>query len=72
MSYGRKRESRRSIRKPYKSMEDIKNKAIFLYGKLRNPSEALGYCNLHKCYLDKSDVFEKRCVKKKCREFEGR
>ena len=71
-SYGKKAENKRSIRKPYKSMESLDNKAIFLYGKFRHIQEAVGYCKLHRCYLDKKDIFEKRCIKKNCREYERR
>lgn len=43
------------------------NKKLFLYGKLLDISKAIGYCELHKCYLDLKDVKEKKCIKKKCK-----
>lgn len=44
-----------------------KNEDIFLYGRLRNKSKAVAYCNLHKCYLEPIDIKEKKCNYKKCK-----
>lgn len=44
-----------------------KEKVIFLYGKLRNKSKAIYYCKLHKCYIDKPDLFSKNFKCKKCK-----
>lgn len=43
------------------------NKVLFLYGKLRNKNKAVLYCSLHKCYLDKSQLFSKNFRCKKCK-----
>ena len=48
---------------------DIKQAVMFLYGRLRYKSNAVAYCELHKCYLDAKNVSEKRCVKKHCKYF---
>ena len=39
---------------------------LFLYGRLEEKKKAVGYCNLHKCYLEPRDIKEKRCNFKKC------
>lgn len=44
-----------------------KEKVLFLYGKLRNKNKAILYCNLHKCYIDKHQLFEKKFKCKKCK-----
>ena len=41
-------------------------KVLFLYGKLRNKKKAIFYCELHKCYIDKQDLFSKNFRCKKC------
>lgn len=48
---------------------DTKQAELFLYGKLRYKARAIGYCDLHKCYLDIINVSEKRCTKKHCKYF---
>lgn len=71
-NWGKKYDSRKSIRKPYKSMQDLNNKVLFLYGKFRNKQVARGYCKLHRCYLEAKDITEKSCSKKNCKYFEGK
>lgn len=71
MSWSKKKNSRDTIRKPY-NIDDIKNKELFLYGKLLNKECAKGYCHLHTCYLAPNDIKEKNCEQKKCRYFEKR
>lgn len=44
-----------------------KQKEMFLYGKLRDKKKAVYYCNLHKCYLDKTDIRKKNCNFKNCK-----
>lgn len=44
-----------------------KRKELFLYGKIRNIDRAVAYCKLHKCYLDKGDIKEKKCNFKNCK-----
>ncbi len=56
--------SKKTIRKGSKN---VKNKELFLYGRLRDLSKAVAYCNLHRCYLEPKDIKEKRCNKKKCK-----
>ena len=48
---------------------DRKQAEVFLYGKLNLRSRAIGYCELHKCYLDGLNISEKRCNKKHCKYF---
>lgn len=46
----------------------MKNKKVlFLYGKLRNKNKAVLYCSLHKCFIDKSQLFSKNFRCKKCK-----
>lgn len=61
------KQSRNTIRRPYRDMQEISNKGIFLYGKLMKKSRARGWCNLHNCYLTSDDIREKRCKIKKCK-----
>lgn len=49
---------------------DVKQSVVFLYGRLGLKSKAVGHCNLHKCYLDKYNASEKRCLKKHCKHYE--
>lgn len=44
-----------------------REKSLFLYGKLRHKSKAVLYCSLHKCYLDKSQLFAKKFKCEKCK-----
>jgi hypothetical protein len=44
-----------------------KKNELFLYGKLRDKSKAVAYCELHKCYLEPIDIKEKKCNYKKCK-----
>lgn len=48
---------------------NFKQAEVFLYGKLNLKSKAVGYCDLHKCYLDTINVSEKRCRRKHCKYF---
>lgn len=43
------------------------NKLLFLYGKLGNKNKAIYYCKLHKCYISKSNLIEKKFKCKKCK-----
>lgn len=43
------------------------NKVLFLYGKLANKKKAMLYCDLHKCFLNKRNLFEKKFRCKKCK-----
>lgn len=45
----------------------MKEKELFLYGKLRYKDDAVAYCKLHKCYLEPIDIKEKKCNWKKCK-----
>lgn len=63
----KERQGRKSIKNKYKM--DRKQAELFLYGKLRYKARAVGYCELHKCYLDITNVSEKRCFKKHCKNF---
>lgn len=45
----------------------MKNKVMFLYGKLGNKNAAKYYCELHKCFLNSQNIFEKQCKRKKCK-----
>ena len=56
--------SKKTIRKGSKN---VKNKELFLYGRLRDVCKAVAYCELHKCYLEPIDISEKRCNRKKCK-----
>lgn len=39
----------------------MKNKKVlFLYGRIGKRNKAVYYCNLHKCFLMKSHVWEKK------------
>ena len=42
------------------------NKVLFLYGKLAKKRATL-YCSLHKCYLNKRNLIEKKFRCKKCK-----
>ena len=42
-------------------------KALFLYGKLRYKNKAIFFCNLHKCYIDKQNLFSKKFKCEKCK-----
>ena len=44
-----------------------KKQELFLYGKLRDKSKAVAYCDLHKCYLEPIDIKEKKCNRKNCK-----
>ncbi len=44
-----------------------KNVVMCLYGKLREKNKTVAYCELHKCYLDRKDIKEKKCNFKKCK-----
>lgn len=44
-----------------------RTKELFLYGRRRYADKAAAYCNLHKCYLDKGDIKEKKCNFKNCK-----
>lgn len=68
-NYGKKRQNRKTIRIPYRNMRNLRDKVIFLYGKLLNKEVAIGYCELHKCYLAPNDIKEKKCKIKKCKYF---
>lgn len=48
-------------------MPKKREKELFLYGRLRPINKAIAYCRLHKCFLDKSNIKEKRCIIKKCK-----
>lgn len=43
------------------------NKVLFLYGKLAKKAKAVCYCNLHKCYISKHNLIEKRFKCTKCK-----
>lgn len=63
--------NRKTIRKPYYG-DSKRNLELFLYGRLMGKHEAVGYCNLHTCYLAASDVYEKKCKIKNCKYLERR
>lgn len=63
----KERQGRKSIKNKFKM--DRKQAELFLYGKLRYKARAVGYCDLHKCYLDSANLSEKRCHLKKCKHF---
>lgn len=42
-------------------------KVLFLYGRLRHKNKAVLYCDLHKCYLDKQQLFSKKFKCEKCK-----
>ena len=51
-----------------------KEKVMFLYGKLKYKNKAKYYCELHKCYLSRQDLFMKKFKCEKCKhkkELEG-
>lgn len=45
----------------------IKSKVLFLYGKLGKYNKAKYYCELHKCYLSQSNLYEKKFRCEKCK-----
>ena len=51
----------------YNKVRNIRQAELFLYGKLSLKSKAIGYCVLHKCYLDRYNLSEKGCIKKHCK-----
>jgi len=65
MSKSKKRSSRYSIRKTKVYNKD--KLGLFLFGRLNETYRAVGYCKLHKCYLEPKDIAEKRCKKKNCK-----
>lgn len=42
-------------------------RVLFLYGKLRNKNKAIYYCDLHKCYIDKPQLFSKKFKCENCK-----
>lgn len=46
------------------------SKVLFLYGKIRNKNKAIYYCKLHKCYIDKQNLFAKKFKCIKCKHSE--
>lgn len=42
-------------------------KVLFLYGKLDKKNRAVYYCGLHKCYISKGNLFEKKFRCEKCK-----
>lgn len=44
-----------------------REKVIFLYGKLGYKDKAKLYCSLHKCYLNKQQLFAKKFKCQKCK-----
>lgn len=45
-------------------------KVLFLYGKIGSKRKAMFYCNLHKCYVRKSQFFEKKFKCRNCKHSE--
>lgn len=43
------------------------DKVMFLYGKLGMKSKAILYCSLHKCFINKQQLFSKNFKCKKCK-----
>lgn len=43
------------------------NRVLFLYGKLRHKNKAIYYCELHKCYIDKPQLFAKKFKCENCK-----
>lgn len=52
-------------RKNRRKNPDI-TKHLCIYGRLSRKNYTVAYCNLHKCYLEKKDIAEKKCNFKKC------
>lgn len=46
------------------------HKVLFLYGRLRYKNKAIYYCKLHKCYIDKQNLFAKKFKCKNCKHSE--
>lgn len=44
-----------------------KEKVLFLYGKIGYKSKAKLYCDLHKCYLTKQQLYSKKFRCEKCK-----
>ena len=44
-----------------------KEKVLFLYGKLGAKHKAILYCSLHKCFIDKHQLFGKKFKCEKCK-----
>ena len=44
-----------------------KEKVLFLYGKVGYKEKAKVYCELHKCYLSKQQLFGKKFRCEKCK-----
>ena len=42
-------------------------KVLFLYGKVKYKNKAILYCGLHKCFLDKKQLFSKNFKCNKCK-----
>lgn len=49
------------------TINKMNTKVLFLYGKLRSKKKAVLYCELHKCYLDKGQLFSKKFKCEKCK-----
>ena len=43
------------------------DKVLFLYGRLRYKRKAVLYCDLHKCFVDKQQLFSKKFKCEKCK-----
>lgn len=44
-----------------------REKVLFLYGKINYKDKAKIYCDLHKCYLSKQQLFAKKFKCEKCK-----
>lgn len=44
-----------------------RHKAVFLYGKIMYEDKAVFYCELHKCYISKPQLFSKKFKCEKCK-----
>lgn len=54
------------IRTIRKGVRNIRNKELFLNGKLLSYKKAAMYCKLHKCYLEPNDIKNRKCNYKNC------
>ena len=43
------------------------DKVLFLYGRLRYKRKAVLYCDLHKCFVDKQQLFSKKFKCENCK-----
>lgn len=61
--------NRSTIRKNKVSFKKKTDQVMYLYGRIGERKYAIGYCDLHKCYIDKRNMLLKSFKCEKCKNF---